>query len=118
MPSKPLRPCGHPGCPALVQVGKCPEHSKDNRQYDKRRGSSTERGYGARHQRIREVVRREEPLCRECLSNNITTASSEMDHIDGNSMNTRRDNLQMLCKTCHSRKTIREQGGFGNGRRQ
>jgi len=115
---KPLRPCLHPGCSELVTSGRCEKHKQANREYDKHRGSSTERGYGARHRQIREVVRREEPLCRECLKSGKITPSNEMDHIDGNPLNTRRDNLQMLCKACHSRKTIQEQGGFGNGNRK
>ena len=116
MPSKPMRPCSHCGCNQLVVSGYCDHHKKDKQTYDRYRGSSTERGYGARHRRIREVVRREEPLCMECLKTGQVTPSNEMEHIDGNALNTERANLQMLCKACHSRKTIREQGGFGNGR--
>lgn len=112
MPTKPKRPCLHPGCPALVPSGRCEQHKTMHRDYDRYRGSSTERGYGTRHQAIREVVRREEPLCRECIKTGQITPSNEMDHIDGNALNTERSNLQMLCKACHSRKTIREQGGF------
>lgn len=114
MASKPMRPCLHVGCSELIPSGYCGKHKKDKQAYDRYRGSSTERGYDARHRRIREVVRREEPLCRECLKTGQLTPSNEMDHIDGNPRNTERANLQMLCKACHSRKTIREQGGFGN----
>ena len=109
MPIKPKRPCSHPGCPALVDKGKCAEHS---RQYERYRGSSTERGYGTRHRKIRAVVMREEPLCRECLKTGWVTPSSEMDHIDGDAWNTERSNLQMLCKKCHSVKTVKENGGL------
>ena len=110
MALKPKRPCSHPGCPALVDSGKCPEHS---RQYERDRGTSTARGYGRLHRKIREIVMREEPLCRECLKIGRVTPSYEMDHIDGDAFNRARSNLQMLCKACHARKTIREQGGFG-----
>lgn len=113
-PSKPFKPCNHIGCSALVTIGYCDVHKKDKQSYDKYRGSNTERGYGATHRKIREVVRREEPLCRECLKTGKITPSNEMDHIDGNAWNTSRDNLEMLCASCHSRKTIREQGGYGN----
>ena len=111
---RPLRPCLHPSCPELVQSGRCDKHKTIHREYDRYRGSSTERGYGARHRAIREIVRREEPLCRECLKTGLLTPSNEMDHIDGDAWNTTRDNLEMLCASCHSRKTIREQGGFGH----
>ena|SRR5271166_270853 len=43
--NKPPRPCGTCGKPA-VRNGRCRLH---DRQAEKRRGSSTERGYGARH---------------------------------------------------------------------
>lgn len=110
--NKPLRTCQHIGCSALVEQGYCDKHKKDKQSYDRYRGSSTERGYGARHRQIREVVIREEPLCRECLKTGRITPSNEMDHIDGNPWNTERSNLEMLCASCHSRKTVREQGGF------
>ena len=118
MPSKPLRPCSHIGCNELVSGGRCDKHKPTHREYDRYRGSSTQRGYGARHQAIRELVRREEPLCRECLKTGQITPSNEMDHIDGNALNTERSNLEMLCKSCHSRKTIREQGGLGHDRHE
>ena len=114
MAMRPLRPCLHPGCPELVSSGRCDKHKVDYRECDRHRGSSTERGYGARHRQIREVVRREEPLCRECLKNGLLTPSNEMDHIDGDAFNTTRVNLQMLCKHCHAQKSVREQGGFGH----
>jgi len=101
--------CLHPGCTTLVEGGRCAEHKKQHERY---RGSASSRGYGRRHQKIREVVMREEPLCRECLKIGRVTPGVEMDHIDGNPYNTARINLQMLCKPCHSVKTIRENGGF------
>ena len=113
MAMRPLRPCLHPGCPELVSSGRCDKHKVDHRECDRHRGSSTERGYGARHRQIREVVRREEPLCRECLKDGQLTPSNEMDHIDGDAFNIERSNLQMMCKHCHAQKTTREQGGFG-----
>ena len=57
-----------------------------------------------------------EPLCRHCNERGIITAAREVDHIqaireggdpwDG-------DNLQSLCKPCHSRKTAADQAGKG-----
>ena len=114
MAMRPLRPCLYPGCPELVSSGRCDKHKVDHRECDRHRGSSTERGYGARHRQIRGIVRREEPLCRECLKTGLLTPSNEMDHIDGDAFNTARVNLQMLCRHHHSQKSVREQGGFGH----
>lgn len=55
------------------------------------------------------MVLREEPACRSCGD-----PASEVDHIDGDVTNNRRDNLQPLCGTCHKKKTYREQGALGN----
>jgi len=53
-------------------------------------------------------------LCAECLRQGIVKAMTDVDHIDGDSWNNKPDNLQSLCKSCHSIKTAREDGGFGN----
>ena len=114
MPRKPKRPCNHPGCRELVDNGYCDKHKKiRTKRNDAKRGTSTQRGYGVGHRKIRAIVMKEEPLCRHCKAKGIRTPGTEMDHIDGNPHNIDRDNLQMLCKSCHSKKTIKEQGGFG-----
>lgn len=58
-----------------------------------------------------------EPLCRQHGKAGRVVAANEVDHVDGNDADSSPGNLQSLCKTCHSRKTAREQGGFGNRRR-
>lgn len=43
-----------------------------------------------------------------------------VDHIDGKAENPedyRRENLQVLCASCHSRKTVENDGGFGANER-
>ena len=115
MPKRPKTPCNQPGCPALVEPGQrfCPEHLRQERKrYDRDRGTSAQRGYGANHRKLRKKVLAEEPLCRECLKENKLTPATEMDHSDGNQWNLERSNLQGLCHGCHSRKTVKEQGGF------
>lgn len=48
------RVCAEPGCPALIDAGardgRCDQHRRAN---DRARGTSTERGYGTTHQRLR-----------------------------------------------------------------
>jgi 5-methylcytosine-specific restriction protein A len=48
--------------------------------------------------------------------------ATEVDHKDGLGPNGPRghdlDNLRSLCKSCHSRKTVRCDGGLGHHKRQ
>ena len=116
MASRPMRPCSKLGCfLAVRRQGECPPNCSTPRTADAHRGGSTSRGYGSRWQRRRAAVLREEPLCRHCLERGITTEATEVDHITPRARggSELRRNLQALCKPCHSRKTAREDGGFG-----
>ncbi len=114
MPYRPKTPCNYPNCKELSNNRYCPDHQrKYQRDYDKERGSSHARGYNRNWRKVRVMVLNEEPLCRECLKEGKTTPANEVDHIDGDARNLSRENLQPLCKPCHSRKTVREQGRWG-----
>ena len=54
------------------------------------------------------------PLCEDCKAIGRITRAVEVDHIDGDSGNNAGDNLRSLCKSHHSRKTVRENGGLGH----
>lgn len=77
-----------------------------------RKQTTTERGYGWKHQQMRDRVLREEPLCRMCLALNppIYTPSKIADHItplaEGGSSD--RENYQGLCGPCSDVKTADE----------
>lgn len=60
-----------------------------------------------RWRRLRRAILSQEPLCRHC--NGVAT---EVDHISGDPSDNTRDNLQGLCKPCHSHKTGRERAGL------
>ena len=57
--------CSQPGCGELVEVGKCDEH---RREYDRRRGTNAQRGYGSQHRATRAALLPEAygTLCLHC----------------------------------------------------
>lgn len=80
------------------------------------RPTAAARGYDADWRRVRDNFLAEHPLCAVCLANGMTVAASDVDHVlairkGGERLNPA--NLQSLCAGCHSRKTAREDGGFG-----
>jgi 5-methylcytosine-specific restriction endonuclease McrA len=70
--------------------------------------------YCAAWARLRAEVLAADPLCHYCKARGLTTPAREVDHIvdsredyaDDNS----RENLQSLCRPCHSRKTAVSMG--------
>ncbi|WP_223484720.1 HNH endonuclease signature motif containing protein [Stenotrophomonas indicatrix] len=66
--------------------------------------------------RLRALVLAACPLCVACSAEGRIRAASHVDHRDGDSRNNELSNLQGLCVRCHSAKTAREDGGFGNKR--
>ena len=65
---------------------------------------------GAAWRRLRESVLNMEPLCRHCKARGLIVAASEVDHINNVASDNDPDNLQALCKSCHSRKTQADRG--------
>ena len=94
---------------------KAPRHQtaqeRDHRQ-SKRLYATNSRVWRA----IRLEQLQHEPLCRACMVSKRVTPANEVDHVDGDSYNNKPSNLQSLCKPCHSYKTVKEQGGFGNAK--
>lgn len=124
--------CKYPGCRKPVPLGAkyCEAHkaageARDakfsvdrERRRTERTGSSAARGYGYKWQRIRARILAAHPLCVECEKRGIIKLATDVDHIRPHKGNPflmwDEDNLQPLCHECHSRKTAREDGGFGN----
>lgn len=112
MPSRPPTACRRPGCAGLVVGGICSRCGVLRRataaEHDERRGSSRQRGYDARWERVRSMHLAAEPLCRMCSQAGRTTAAVLVDHIlpinDGGAILDDR-NLQSLCRSCHDEKT-------------
>ena len=79
------------------------------------RATPAERGYDARWRRRRLIQLKREPLCRICKAQGRITPATEVDHIVPLSAGgpDAFSNYQELCASCHAKKTVREDGGFG-----
>lgn len=119
MPQKTLKPCAYPGCPFLIREGRyCPEHARRvDGEYDRGRGSSASRGYGSRWRRLRGLYLHTNPLCADPFGvhQGEPVPAEEVDHRVPKSRGgtDQWNNLQSLCKSCHSRKTAVEDGRWG-----
>lgn len=60
---------------------------------------------GAAWRRLRALVLDDEPLCRHCYQYGRVNMATDVDHINNDPSDNRRENLQALCHPCHSRKT-------------
>lgn len=65
---------------------------------------------GAAWRRLRACVLADEPLCRHCHALGSITPATDVDHINDDASDNRRENLQALCHECHSRKTNADMG--------
>lgn len=112
MPSKPKRPCSHPGCPKLTHGRFCEEHEKlEAQRYEKYdRDPATRRRYGRAWKRIRDRYVAAHPLCEECKKQGKLTPTEEVHHILPLSKGGTHaeSNLMALCKPCHSAITARD----------
>ena len=107
---KPMRPCKAPGCRVLTAEGYCPAHKP-------RAVSSAPKAWHRLYKRpewpkLRADQLAREPFCRECAAQGNRVRATEVDHIRPHCGDLRLfldpDNLQSLCHSCHSRKTMRE----------
>lgn len=125
MPLMPTTLCSHAGCNASAGAdGVCrmhrpkPKHQKPTqikqaepaklKRIDNR-PSSAQRGYDARWRSARELYLADEPLCRNCMLQNIITGADVVDHIiphrGDHELFWDQTNWQPLCYSCHSIKT-------------
>ncbi|EHR60375.1 hypothetical protein SaccyDRAFT_1472 [Saccharomonospora cyanea NA-134] len=110
-----MKVCSTPGCPELTKAGRCDEC---RRTADRRRGSSSQRGYGTRHARVfREAVLARQPWC--ALGCGRPSAHADHYPVDRRTLVLRGAdpddpaNGRGLCHRCHSKVTAREHGSFG-----
>ena len=114
MPRKPQRPCRYPGCPHLTDGVYCEEHAKVMEQhYEKfQRGYSPGKRYGRAWKRIRDRYVHKHPLCEQCLKEGRYVKATVVDHVVPHrgdpTLFWDRSNWRGLCKSCHDKKTGRE----------
>lgn len=82
------------------------------RGYDNRR-SASRRGYDGTWKALRESKLQRDPWCAHCLKEQRHTPANEVDHIrpfkgKADPLRLDWDNLQSLCKSCHSTKTAKD----------
>ena len=108
MPHSAPRICSAPGCNTLVLRGRCEKHKIVRTSTTKHQKLYS----NARWRKLRLMQVRRYPLCVGCLEHGITTTATEVDHIQPHEGNLRLmydvNNLQSMCKPCHSRKTMKE----------
>lgn len=125
MSSKPLRPCRHPGCCILVPDGYCdnhrPEPRPDNRSDESKRWRwMYKTDLWIKKLRPEQLAR--EPFCRSCAKHGGRVRATDVDHIQDHkgswSLFSDPENLQSLCHSCHSRKTLADQRRFARKKRR
>ena len=111
MPRKPKRPCSYPGCSRLTDGRYCDEHRQIAVcHYNKyQRDPDTRQRYGRAWRRIRTLYIQTHPLCEQCDKEGRLTPAEEVHHILPLAVGGTHDenNLMALCKSCHSRITIK-----------
>ena len=106
-----MRFCPEPGCSVIVENGRRCDAHKSKRAIGNTYAAVVHGWYcSKRWKDLRDDMLRAEPFCRECIKHGRRVLTAEIDHIQKHSGDPslfwNRDNLQGLCKPCHSRKTI------------
>jgi len=119
MPRRPPHPCGRPGCRELTHTRYCPTHTaEENKTYDKHhRDKELKRFYNSQPwETLRRQKLGKDPFCEDCRKGGTLIKATMVDHIreikDGGER-LDMENLQSLCHSCHSRKSMKERNRRG-----
>ena len=112
MPTRAKTQCRSIRCRARIpqgQGGYCQGCQRGQYRRDRnQRGTSTERGYDARHRQWRKLVLAKDPLCVHCEEKGVIRLSVIADHIDPLDPNDPQagdwslENGRGLCVACHN----------------
>jgi 5-methylcytosine-specific restriction protein A len=98
--------CNYPGCPERTTERFCALHRNSYNHEQRRPGTNAD--YGRRWRTIRNLYISQHPLCELCQAAGRMVPATEVHHrvpLDAGGTN-HDDNLQALCKPCHSRITL------------
>ena len=113
-PTRALRHCAVPGCPVLVQAGRCQAHGGTGRSsvgisgwQARPSAAPVTRIRGPELQRLRADLFAREPWCRLCARRGQRTLATIRDHVVNLDAGGSEDeaNVQPLCVPCHNAKT-------------
>ena len=115
MPNLPKHICKHPGCYVYTSNTYCDTHTiQHNKDKDKYRPSSRQRGYTRRWEKVSKLFLKEHPLCEcdECTKVHKLTTANVVHHVIPHHGNYElfwdEDNWQAMNKRCHDRHTLNE----------
>ena len=106
--------CAEPGCPTVVDRGRCDQHRRGDQ-----RGPRFRYG-GRRWRRIRAQFLAANPACLDCGGSATVADHAPVSRREliarGEAHPDAHRHLQPRCASCHSRRTVAVDGGFGKGR--
>jgi len=116
MPFKPKKPCAFPLCAELTHDRYCERHKrvvdKQYNSHERDKAAASFYSKDARWLAIRKKKLQATPTCEECKFEKATT----VDHIKPISQGGDKydwNNLQSMCRRCHSSKSAREGSRWG-----
>lgn len=113
MAKKLMRPCRYPGCGNLTGSGWCYKHKP--KQHSRKESAVWHNWYSLSIwvDDLRPGQLLKEPFCRSCAALGLRVLATDVDHIQDHKGNWAvfidKENLESLCHSCHSKKTMREQ---------
>jgi 5-methylcytosine-specific restriction endonuclease McrA len=94
------KPCLEPGCPNLVERGRCDWHRRQFERPRKVSGATGARGSTRSWRKLRlEIAAEQAERCASC--DTALLEGWQLHHRNGDATDDRRENLEALCAECH-----------------